>query len=130
MPKLIINKLGPVETCELECSKFMNFTGFQASGKSTACKVIYYCQKIRDYTLEFLMDGVQYTDNHKNEYFNNYMKYLTKQFMGCFGKTTHMQNFKIEYSFGEKKIEITLNKDGNVRFRFDENLKHALNELK
>ena len=32
MPKLIINKLGPVETCELECSQFMNFTGFQASG--------------------------------------------------------------------------------------------------
>lgn len=31
MPKLIINKLGPVETCELECSQFMNFTGFQAS---------------------------------------------------------------------------------------------------
>ena len=49
--------------------------------------------------------------------------------MGCFGKTTHMQNFKIEYFFGEKKIEITLNKDGYVRFRFAEKLKYALNEL-
>ena len=46
MPKLIINKLGPVETCELECSKFMNFTGFQASGKSTIAKAIYYLNKI------------------------------------------------------------------------------------
>ena len=48
MPKLIINKLGPVETCELECSQFMNFTGFQASGKSTIAKAIYYFRTIKD----------------------------------------------------------------------------------
>lgn len=47
MPKLIINKLGPVETCELECSQFMNFTGFQASGKSTIAKAIYYFRTIK-----------------------------------------------------------------------------------
>ena len=130
MNKILIHQFGPICEAEIDLDKKMQvFIGTQASGKSTACKVIYYCQKIRDYTLEFLMDGVQYTDNHKNEYFNNYMKYLTKQFMGCFGKTTHMQNFKIEYFFGEKIIEITLNKDGYVRFRFDENLKYALTEL-
>ena len=130
MNKILIHQFGPICEAEIDLDKKMQvFIGTQASGKSTACKVIYYCQKIRDYTLEFLMDGVQYTDNHKNEYLNNYMKYLTRQFMGCFGKTTHMQNFKIEYFFGEKKIEITLNKDGYVRFRFAENLKYALNEL-
>ena len=130
MNKILIHQFGPICEAEIDLDKKMQvFIGTQASGKSTACKVIYYCQKIRDYTLEFLMDGAQYTDNHKNEYFNNYMKYLTRQFMGCFGKTTHMQNFKIEYFFGEKKIEITLNKDGYVRFRFAENLKYALNEL-
>lgn len=46
------------------------------------------------------------------------MKYLTRQFMGCFGKTTHMQKFKIVYYFGVNKIEITLNKDGYIRFAF------------
>ena len=52
MPKLIINKLGPVETCELECSQFMNFTGFQASGKSTIAKAIYYFRTIKDDIIE------------------------------------------------------------------------------
>ena len=87
MNKILIHQFGPICEAEIDLDKKMQvFIGTQASGKSTACKVIYYCQKIRDYTLEFLMDGVQYTDNHKNEYFNNYMKYLTRQFMGCFGK--------------------------------------------
>ena len=82
MNKILIHQFGPICEAEIDLDKKMQvFIGTQASGKSTACKVIYYCQKIRDYTLEFLMDGAQYTDNHKNEYFNNYMKYLTRQFM-------------------------------------------------
>ena len=130
MNRIHIYKFGPVHEADIDLDKKMQvFIGTQASGKSTICKVVYFCQKIRDYTLEFLMDGEQYLDNHKNEYFNIYMKYLTKQFMGCFGKTTHMQKFKINYIFGEKQIEITLNKDGYIRFKFDANLKNELNNL-
>lgn len=125
-----IYNFGPVREASIDLDKRMQvFIGTQASGKSTVCKIIYYCQKIRDYTLDFLMDSEQFTDNHKNEYFSNYMKYLTKQFMGCFGKTTHMQKFRIVYQFDEKQIEITLNKDGYIRFKFDNNLKNSLNGL-
>ena len=127
MSKIYIYKFGPVQEANIDLDKKMQvFIGTQASGKSTICKVIYFCQKIRDYTLDFLMDGEQYFENHQNEYFNLYMKYLTKQFMGCFGKTTHMQKFKIVYSFEEKHIEITLNKDGYIRFKFDNTLKDKL----
>ena len=116
MSRICIYKLGPVQKAEIDLDKKMQvFIGTQASGKSTVCKVIYYCQKIRDYTLDFLMDREQFSENHENEYFNNYMKYLTKQFMGCFGKTTHMQQFKIEYTFGQNQITITLNEDGYIR---------------
>lgn len=48
MHKLIINKLGPIERCELECSPFMTLTGFQASGKSTIAKAIYYFRTIKN----------------------------------------------------------------------------------
>lgn len=127
MNKIYIYKFGPIQEANIDLDKKMQvFIGTQASGKSTICKVIYFCQKIRDYTLDFLMDGDQYFENHQNEYFNLYMKYLTKQFMGCFGKTTHMQKFKIVYSFEEKQIEITLNKDGYIRFKFDNVLKEKL----
>ena len=45
MHKLIINKLGPIQQCELECSQFMTLTGFQASGKSTVAKAIYFFER-------------------------------------------------------------------------------------
>lgn len=125
-----IYNFGPIGEVSVDLEKNMQvFVGPQASGKSTICKAIYFCQKIRDYTLEFLMESEQFMENHQNEYFNNFLKFLTKQFMGCFGKTTHMRKFTILYEFGEKRISIKLNKDGYVRFRFDDKLKSEILKL-
>ncbi len=52
MQKLIMNKLGPIERCELQCSQFMAFTGFQASGKSTIAKASYYFRAIKEDIVE------------------------------------------------------------------------------
>ncbi|MCI9249208.1 MAG: ATP-binding protein [Dorea sp.] len=130
MNEIHITNFGPIKKAVINTNKRMQILiGTQASGKSTVCKVVYFCQKIRDYTLEFLMDASQFTDNHKSEYFNNYMKYLARQFMGCFGKTLHMKKFKIVYYFGSNKIEITLNDDGFIRYIFDEELKNKVYSL-
>lgn len=126
---ILIQNFGPVGSAEIDLNKnFQVYIGAQASGKSTICKIVYFCQKIRDYTLDFLMDAQQFTENHHNEYFNNYMKYLTKQFMGCFGRTTHMKKFRIVYSFGNEQIQIGLN-DGYVRYTLSESLKNAIYAL-
>ena len=75
-----IYNFGPVGEAEIDLNKKLQvLIGEQASGKSTICKVVYFCQKIRDYTLEFLMDAEQYQNSHQNEYFNNYMKYLSRR---------------------------------------------------
>lgn len=125
--KIVIKNFGPIKEAQIDLDKnYQIFIGAQASGKSTICKVIYFVKKIRDYTLDYLMDASQFTQNHKNEYFTNYMKYLTKQFMGCFGKTKHMQRFNISYMFYEKHINISLNRDGYVRFSFDTTLKEEI----
>lgn len=130
MNRIVIRNFGPVREAEINLDKsFQIYIGAQASGKSTICKVVYFCQKIRDYTLDFLMNSEQFTQNHKNEYFNNYLKYLTRQFMGCFGTTKHMRNFKIVYEFKEKRIEIFLNPDGYVRYSFNDVLKKELFQL-
>lgn len=130
MDTISIYNFGPVTEASVDLEKKIQvFIGAQASGKSTICRVIYFCQKIRDYTLDFLMEEKQFTDNHKNEYFNNYLKYLTRQFIGCFGKTTHMRKFNIIHQFGKRKIMIQLNKDGYVRFRFDDGLKNSIINL-
>lgn len=76
------------------------------------------------------MDSEQFSHNHKNEYFNNYLKYLTRKFMGCFGTTKHMRPFSIRYSLSSgNTVDITLNVDGYIRFRFDDILKNRMNEL-
>lgn len=125
--QITIQNFGPINEAEIDLNqKFITLIGAQASGKSTICRVIYFCQKIRDYTLDFLMSSEQFTQNHKNEYLTNYFKYLTKQFMGCFGTTKHMQKFEIEYIFEEKRIAIFLNQDGYVRFSFDNRLKNDI----
>uniref|UniRef100_UPI003AB53997 AAA family ATPase n=1 Tax=Eisenbergiella sp. TaxID=1924109 RepID=UPI003AB53997 len=125
-----MRNFGPIKDAEIHLNNnFQILIGSQASGKSTLCKIVYFCQKIRDYTLEFLMNSEQFTKNHKNEYFNNYLKYMTKQFIGCFGTTKHMQKFRITYLFDEKKIEICLNNDGYVRFSFNDILKMEIYSL-
>ena len=102
--EILIRNFGPIDEARIDLNdKFQIFIGAQASGKSTICRVVYFCQKIRDYTLDFLMSSEQFTENHKNEYFNNYLKKMTKQFMGCFGTTKHMQRFEIRYIFQGKK---------------------------
>jgi len=128
--EIVILNFGPIEKAQIDLNKsFQVFIGAQASGKSTICRVVYFCQKIRDYTLEFLINSDQFTRNHKNEYFNNYLRYLTKQFMGCFGKTKHMQKFEIVYRFDEKRIRIYLNQDGYVRFSFSDKMKGAILDI-
>ena len=50
--KIVIQNFGPVKEAQINLNKnFQIFIGAQASGKSTICKVVYFVQKIRDYTL-------------------------------------------------------------------------------
>lgn len=124
-----IHNFGPVEHTIVDLNKtYQIYIGAQASGKSTICKAIYFCEKLRDYSLTFLLEETQSLYDSSTNPWGSYMNYLKKQFMGCFGKTTHMRPFEICYQFGEHKISITL-KEGFVNFHFSENLfgeMHAL----
>ena len=124
-----VTDFGPVKYAEIDLSNnFQVYVGAQASGKSTLCKVCYFCRKIRDYTLTFMLNRNQFEESHENEYFNNYLKFLTRQFMGCFGTTKHMKPFRITYRFGKCSIDICLQK-GYVKFLFDEKTKKSLLNL-
>ena len=56
MNKIEIRNFGPVKVAKIDLNKHNQvLIGPQASGKSTICKVVYFCQKIR------IFDG--YTSN-------------------------------------------------------------------
>ena len=124
MQKLIINKLGPIERCELECSQFMTFTGFQASGKSTVAKAIYYFRTIKENILELAKSqalNITPIGGLENEFdvdCNVSLKkaleiYLREKFLRTFGASWGMSNeMYMEYSFTETCfIKISLRND-------------------
>ncbi len=124
-----IKNLGPVQHALVDLNKsFQVYIGAQASGKSTICKAIYFCEKIRDYSLTFLVEEAQVMYDTAGKPWGHYMNYLKKQFMGCFGKTTHMKPFELSYSFGEHVIVITL-QDGFVQFDFSKTLLDGMRAL-
>lgn len=124
MHKLMINKLGPIEQCELECSQFMTLTGFQASGKSTIAKAIYYFRTIKEDIVElakgqalngFPVDGLEneFDIGYRIELKKGLENYLREKFLRTFGSSWGMSNeMYIEYHFTETCfIKISL-KDG------------------
>lgn len=122
--KLIINKLGPIEQCELECSHFMTLTGFQASGKSTIAKAIYFFRTIKDDIVnlaEAQAFAASSAGRFENEYDVGYGhsleralgNYLREKFMRTFGSSWGMSNdMSMEYRFTETCfIQVSLTND-------------------
>lgn len=123
-----IHNFGPVEHAVVDLNKsFQVYIGAQATGKSTICKTVYFCEKLRDFSLSFLLEET-HNLNKDQKPMAGYMNYLKKQFMGCFGKTTHMRPFEICYCFGGHEIRISL-KEGFVIFLFSDDLFFALRAL-
>lgn len=46
MQRLVIDNFGPIKHCDITFSRYMTFTGFQASGKSTIAKTVYFFRGI------------------------------------------------------------------------------------
>ncbi len=148
MHKLFIHHLGPIEKCELECSRFLTFTGFQASGKSTIAKVNYYFRTIKEDILELAKDqafDAGYGINGFEDEFHmesgmelkeGLEKYLEEKFCRTFGSLWTMpEDMRIEYYFTETcfvkvlfsdNIECTV--PGHLRITFSSGLVDFLDD--
>lgn len=137
MQKLIINKLGPITYCELECSKFMTLTGFQASGKSTIAKAIYYFRTIKEDIVELAKAQVlDINVESKEELKHELENHLREKFLRTFGSSWGMSDeMYMEYHFTQKcSIRVLLKE--NLKFdspnyiwvEFSEDLKRFLEE--
>lgn len=110
----MINKLGPIEHCELECSQFMTFTGFQASGKSTIAKAIYYFRTIKEDIINLAKEQALSStfpstigiENVHADYSINLVEslenHLREKFLRTFGPSWGMSNeMYLEYCFSK-----------------------------
>jgi len=78
--KIFVRNLGPINDLVLDLKSDIQFIiGPQASGKSTISKVIYFCKKIRDYTVEYLEKDDSLLKTPENELYVSFLKYVRKQ---------------------------------------------------
>lgn len=117
MHQLIINKLGPIEHCELKCSQYMAFTGFQSSGKSTIAKAIYFFRTIKEdiYRLaeERALNAYSLEETIKGTLKNALISFLREKFLRVFGSSWGMDNdMYLEYHYTDQcYVRITLKED-------------------
>lgn len=119
MHNIKIHKLGPIQDCEIDCSKFMTFTGFQASGKSTIAKAIFYFRTIKNdiYSLavEKALANVTYNSDYSNTNFKKLLiDTLREKFLRVFGSSWGMDNdMQLEYHYSDQcfvRISLTESK--------------------
>ncbi len=109
MHKLVIHNLGPIRSCEMNCSQFMTFTGFQASGKSTIAKSIYYFRTIKDDIYEIFerqaltSSGIAQPESSQLSRKKALTNALREKFMRVFGSSWAMDNqMQLQYYYSEK----------------------------
>lgn len=114
MERIVINKLGPIEHCELRIQDFMVFTGPQASGKSTISKSIFFFKTMKNLLLmqinRKLYGGDDGTDLTTK---NRFIKEIRSIFLQTFGSTWCMnQNMSLEYYYtNDVYIKVNLKSD-------------------
>lgn len=127
MGALQIKNFGPIYNLKIDADKNINMIiGPQASGKSTIGKVLFFCKKIRDYYVDFILQDTFFLQTHPNELYINFLKYIRRNFMGCFGTTTHMSPFEISYSYQSgQSVTISL-KERYAFFKFSYGLEREI----
>lgn len=129
--RIVISNFGALGNVNLRLDRPLQIMiGPQASGKSTLGKVIYFCRKIRDYLTDYAMEIWQRTE--QSDPFSDFIKYLRRPFVGCFGTTKHMDPFTIQYYYDEvngKSVTIKLGQSNYVDFKFSDTLRDGIRHL-
>lgn len=127
MSSLEIKNFGPISNLKIDVDKNINIIiGPQASGKSTIGKVLFFCKKIRDYYVDFILQDSLFLDTHPNELYINFLKYIRRNFMGCFGTTKHMASFEIHYYYSNKQSVTIRLREGYALFKFSYEMEKAI----
>lgn len=106
MHQLTINKLGPIQCCDLQIQQYTVLTGFQASGKSTIAKAIYFFRTLKDdlYGLilrrEYCVPG-QNADGRRS-LCGDFERFVRSKFLSTFGSSYSMDpNMQLRYQYNE-----------------------------
>ena len=112
-PKLEINKLGPIDYCRLNIKQYTFLTGYQASGKSTIAKAIYFFRTLKEEISKIIIR--QCYGNYHNENLNltrEFESVVRSKFLNTFGTSYSMDSkMCMTYIYGDYegyKVKISI----------------------
>lgn len=114
MANLVINKLGPINHCDLEIVDYIVLTGPQSQGKSTIAKSVFFFKNVRNILIQQLRKkSLSREDTIDLSIRNLLIRELRSNFMQIFGSTWCMdKNMSLHYEYTEGiSIEISLKDD-------------------
>ncbi|MCL2016567.1 MAG: ATP-binding protein [Defluviitaleaceae bacterium] len=132
MQKIIINKLGPIDHAELECTKWIVFIGAQSTGKSTVAKAIFFFRKVGESIFERLAKKMHFPDDSDTENFTHAItRILQERFLDIFGSYVAMSKdiFVQFYYANETHIKISLSAENTINIEFSENILQYLSKF-
>ena len=113
MHRLIINQLGPIQHCKLDIRGTTILTGYQASGKSTIAKAVYFFRSLKEDLLQLILRRA--TENAASLLLQRDLKtdfemMVRNKFLNTFGSSYGMDtNMTLEYNYTENtRIGISL----------------------
>ena len=131
MARIVIHKLGPVDHCEMEISRFTVLTGAQASGKSTAAKAVFFCRTVKDDIYDIVLR--QLLPGTARELRNDTIRCLHSKFQQMFGDPRTLDaEMKVEYYYGDQtyiRISHPTAKDGLLQFEFSQDIEFFLQRV-
>lgn len=116
MHKIIITKLGPIQYCEMPIQNTTILTGYQASGKSTIAKAIYFFRTLKDDLYQLILrrcysSGLPTEESTKLT--GDFESMARNKFLSTFGTSYSMDlSMNLTYFYTQDtKISISLRKD-------------------
>lgn len=127
MHQLTIDRLGPVQHCELAVRQYTVLTGFQAAGKSTVAKVIYFFRTMKDDIFQLIQQqeyskriyGSKYAssleDAKQRTLCGDFESLVRSKFLSTFGSSYSMdKRMRLCYRYHDDvKITISLTESRN-----------------
>lgn len=120
MHRLIIDKLGPIQHCELPINQYTVLTGIQASGKSTVAKAIYFFRTLKDDIFKIIKNQENSKRIHELKYASDqdtakpytltgdFESFVRNKFLSTFGSSYSMDKaMRLCYKY-KNNVEITI----------------------
>ena len=111
MHQLIIHKLGPIQHCELSIKNYTILTGYQASGKSTIAKAIYFFRTLKEDIFQLILRrsfSQAESEEKRSSLRGDFESATRNKFLSTFGTSYSMErDMKVTYHYAEG-IEVSV----------------------